>query len=315
MDTRPIFVPSRRRFRPARVLAVLALVAVVVAGGTALVVQIVGQVSEPIAATTTTAADAGEAMASADWPATGAAAYAVDDGAVVASSDEALPMASVSKVVTALLVLEARPLELGQQGGDYWFTQQWQREYEEYLARGESALKVPVGGMLTQYQLLQGMLMGSACNYADILVESIWGDQASFAAAAEAYLADRGIDGITMVEATGIDRRNTATAAALVEVGRVALAHPVIAEIAATAEVDLPGAGQVENTNDLLADPGVVGLKTGTLDGSNLLSAKDVDVGGEPIRVFAVVLGQPDDEARFTASRALYASIERSLAG
>ncbi len=301
----------------------VALVAVVVAGGTALAVQIVEQVSDPPAASSSAPAAGGSAEtpqadsggAEIAWPSTGAAAYAVGDADPVASSGGPLPMASVSKVITALVVLEARPLEPGQQGGDYWFTDQWQREYEEYLARGESALKVPVDGMLTQYQLMQGMLLGSACNYADILVESIWGDQASFAAAAADYLAARGIDGITMAEATGIDPRNTATAAALIEVGRLALAHPVVAEIVATREVDLPGAGHVENTNDLLADPGVVGVKTGTLDGSNLLSAKDVEVAGEMIRVFVVVLGQPDDDARFAASRALYASIERELAG
>ncbi len=316
MDTRPISVPNRRRFRPARALALLALAAVVVSGGTALAVQIIGQGAAPSAASSLApSSEVSEASWSPDWPASGAAAFAVGDGEIVASSNAALPMASVSKVVTALLVLEARPLEVGQQGGDYWFTEQWNREYEEYLARGESALKVPVDGMLTQHQLLQGMLIGSACNYADILVESIWGDQAAFATAAAEYLEDRGIDGITMVEATGIDPRNTATATALIEVGRLALAHPVIAEIVATAEVDLPGAGRVENTNELLADPGVVGLKTGTLDGSNLLSAKEIPAGGETARVWAVVLGQPDDEARFSASRELYASIERGIAG
>jgi D-alanyl-D-alanine carboxypeptidase (penicillin-binding protein 5/6) len=88
----------------------------------------------------------------------------------------------------------------------------------------------------------------------------------------------------------------------------------VIAEIVATQSVDLPGAGLVENTNDLLADQGVVGVKTGTLEGSNLLSAKDLPgADGESVRVFAVVLGQPDDDARFTASRALYAQVEDRL--
>lgn len=224
-------------------------------------------------------------------------------------------MASVSKVITALLVLEERPLAPGEVGGDYWFTQKWQDEYEQYIARGESALKVPVDGMLSQRQLLQGMLIGSACNYADILVESVWGDHAAFAAAADDFLADHGIDGIAMVEPTGIDPRNTATPGALVGVGQLALDNPVISEIVAKRSVDIPGAGHVESTNDLLADSGVVGIKTGTLEGSNLLSAKDISVNGETIRVFAVVMGQPDDEARFTASRELYREAEGIFAG
>ncbi|WRH19049.1 hypothetical protein GC092_09955 [Microbacterium sp. JZ37] len=224
-------------------------------------------------------------------------------------------MASISKVVTALMVLEERPLEPGEQGGDYWFTEEWDIAYRDYIARGESALKIPVDGMLTQHQLLQGMLIGSACNYADILVTSIWGDEAAFATAAAAFVSENGLDGITMVEPTGIDTRNTATPEALIELGRLALENPVIAEIVATPSVDLPGAGLVENTNDLLADPGVVGIKTGTLEGSSLLSAKDVPDGdGGTTRVYAVVLGQPDDDARFTASRKLYAQVEASLA-
>ncbi|MGX9346583.1 D-alanyl-D-alanine carboxypeptidase family protein [Microbacterium sp. KNMS] len=250
-----------------------------------------------------------------DWPSQGQAAVAIADGDVVASSDAPVPMASISKVVTALMVLEERPLEPGEQGGDYWFTEEWDIAYRDYIARGESALKIPVDGMLTQHQLLQGMLIGSACNYADILVTSIWGDEAAFATAAAAFVSENGLDGITLVEPTGIDTRNTATPEALIELGRLALENPVIAEIVATPSVDLPGAGVVENTNDLLADPGVVGIKTGTLEGSSLLSAKDVPDGdGGTTRVYAVVLGQPDDDARFTASRELYAQVEASVA-
>jgi D-alanyl-D-alanine carboxypeptidase (penicillin-binding protein 5/6) len=248
------------------------------------------------------------------WPREGAAAVAIGDGETLTPSDEPHAMASVTKLLTALMVLEAAPLELGDAGPEYHFVERWNDSYEEYLARDESALPVPAGGVLTQHQLLQGMLLGSACNYADILVAELWGDDAAFAAAAADFLAAHGLDGITVTEPTGIDPANTARPSALIELGRLALADPVIAEIVATPAVEIPGAGLVENTNDLLADPGVVGLKTGTLDGSNLLSAKDIRVGDETVRVFAVVLSQSDDEARFVASRALYSAVEAQLA-
>ncbi|WP_203137996.1 hypothetical protein [Microbacterium sp. JZ31] len=247
------------------------------------------------------------------WPAEGAAAVAVGDGETLTPSDEVHAMASVTKLVTALMVLDAKPLAPGEPGPEFHFVEKWNDSYEEYLARDESALPVPAGGSLTQYQLLQGMLMGSACNYADILVEEIWGDDAAFAAAASEFLPAHGIEDITVVEATGIDPANTATPSALIELGKLALADPVIAEIVATPEIELPGAGLVENTNDLLTDPGVVGIKTGTLDGSNLLSAKDITVGDQTVRVYAVVLSQADDEARFVESRALYAAVEAQL--
>ncbi len=119
--------------------------------------------------------------------------------------------------------------------------------------------------------------------------------------------------GITVVEPTGIDPRNTASPEALIALAKRALADPVIAEIVAKPSVELPGAGLVTNTNGLLADPGVVGIKTGSLDACNLLSAKDIVVGDTTVRVYAAVLGQPDDATRLAASRTLYSEVEAAL--
>jgi D-alanyl-D-alanine carboxypeptidase (penicillin-binding protein 5/6) len=134
-----------------------------------------------------------------------------------------------------------------------------------------------------------------------------------YASAANSWLAAHGVPGVTVVEPTGMDPRNTASAGALIPLARKALENPVIAEIVAKQSTLLPGAGTVENTNELLADAGVIGLKTGTLDAWNLLSAKDVAVGDTTVRLYASVLGQPDDEARLAASRALYAQLEAEL--
>ncbi|MFM9746186.1 hypothetical protein ACKI2C_52405, partial [Streptomyces brasiliscabiei] len=71
--------------------------------------------------------------------------------------------------------------------------------YYDYLAQDESALGVPVDGVLTQYQMLQGILMGSAGNYADRLASTIWPTDAVFARAASAWLARHGLAGITVV--------------------------------------------------------------------------------------------------------------------
>jgi D-alanyl-D-alanine carboxypeptidase (penicillin-binding protein 5/6) len=216
-------------------------------------------------------------------------------------------MASITKVVTALLVLDRMPLAVGESGPDYSFSAADSAEYWEYRYRDESALDVPVGGTLTEYQMLQGMLIGSANNYADRLASRIWASDALFADAANTWLAQHGLDGITVVEPTGIDPGNTADPASLLALASRALADPVIAEIVATRSVDLPGAGLVENTNSLLADEGVVGVKTGTLDESwNLLSAEEVAIGDTTVRLYASVLGEVDAEGRDDASRSMY---------
>ncbi|TDN91353.1 D-alanyl-D-alanine carboxypeptidase [Microbacterium sp. BK668] len=248
------------------------------------------------------------------WPVEGSGAVAVQgfDG-TVASTQDAAPIASITKVVTALLVLEEMPLALGEQGPEYRFTSNDRSAYWGYRSRGESALDVPAGGTLTEYQLLEGMLIGSANNYADRLASNLWPNDAVFARAADDWLEAHGVPGITIAEPTGFDRRNTASAAALIPLAQKALANPVIAEIVAKREVDLPGAGRVTNTNGLLADPGVIGVKTGSLDDFNLLAAKNITVGDTPVRLYASVLGQPDDPRRVEATRALFAQLESEL--
>ena len=63
------------------------------------------------------------------------------------------------------------PLAVGEQGPEYRFTAADRSALLAVPQRGESALDVPVGGTLTQYQLLEGMLVGSANNYADRLAQ------------------------------------------------------------------------------------------------------------------------------------------------
>jgi D-alanyl-D-alanine carboxypeptidase (penicillin-binding protein 5/6) len=306
---------ARRRRRLARTIVIAVVAVMLGSGAVGITNALLGDTGDAPSAVAEVAPETADGLDPAliAWPKQGTAAVAVGGGEVHVAADQPVPMASITKLITALMVLEERPFAPGEPGDVYHFISRWNASYEEYLARGESALPVPAGGTLTQYQLLQGMLMGSACNYADILVTEIWGDDAAFAAAAGAFLVENGLDGIVVVEPTGIDPADTATAAALIGLGRLAMADPVIAEIVATPAVELPGAGLVENTNELLADPGVVGIKTGTLEKSNLLSAKDIVTAQGTVRVYVAALGQPDDEARFSVSRDLYRSVEAQL--
>jgi D-alanyl-D-alanine carboxypeptidase (penicillin-binding protein 5/6) len=304
--------PRRSPFR-AGVIVPFAIIALLIGAYSATVLlwplhaippTVEGVQVEPIAA----------APAAVTWPGTGSASVAVEGiPGVVASAADAVPMASITKVVTALVVLDEMPLAPGEQGPEFRFTARDSDAYWDYLSNNESALDVPVGGTLTQYQLLEGMLMGSAGNYADRLAGNLWPTDAVYAQAANTWLAAHGVPGITVVEPTGIDPRNTASPEALIALAKRALANPVIAEIVAKQSVELPGAGVVTNTNGLLADPGVVGIKTGSLEAWNLLSAKDIPIGDTTVRVYSAVLGQPDDAARLAVSRTLYSELEAAL--
>ncbi|MGN7969601.1 D-alanyl-D-alanine carboxypeptidase [Microbacterium sp. 22296] len=253
--------------------------------------------------------------ASPAWPAEGEAAIAIDGVPETLTTAATAPesIASITKVVTALVVLDRLPLAPGEQGPSYAFTQADSADYWQYRARGESSLDVPVDGSLTELQMLQGMLIASANNYAQRLASDLFGTDAEFSTAANQYLAERGIEGITIVNPTGIEEGNTATPAALIALAERALANPVIAEIVRTPELTLPGAGTFTNGNALLSDPGVIGVKTGTLDAWNLLTAKDITVGDATIRAYAAVLGQPGPDTRNQATRDLFARIEQEL--
>ena len=254
-------------------------------------------------------------VAALTFPAQGSAAVSVAGfGAPVASGQDAVPIASITKLVTALVVLEEMPLAVGEQGPEYRFTASDRTQYRAYRNRGESALDVPVGGTLTEYQLLEGVLISSANNYADRLASGLWPSDAVYASAARSWLEKHGVPGVTVVEPTGIDPRNTASAASLLVLMEKAVANPVIAEILAKPTTDLPGAGTITTTNGMLADAGVIGGKTGTLRADhNLVAAKNVMIGETPVRLYGAVLGQADDAGRVEALRALFAQIEAEL--
>ena len=68
------------------------------------------------------------------------------EGVLAASGDQsAFPMASITKVVTALVVLEAKPLEAGEQGPDIEFTADDVEVYNQVLAQNGSVQPVRAG--------------------------------------------------------------------------------------------------------------------------------------------------------------------------
>jgi len=247
------------------------------------------------------------------WPSAGSAGVGIAGISSAASTPDAASIASVTKVVSSLMVLDRLPLQVGQQGPEYAFGSGDSVEYWDYLRADQSALDVPVDGVLTEYQLLQGTLLGSANNYIDRLAREIWGNDEQFARAAEAWIAERGITGLTVVTPSGFDERNVATPEALLNLAERAMQNPVFAEIVGSKGADIPGAGHVENTNGMLADPGVVGIKTGTLVGWSLLTAKDVTVGETTVQLYAAVLNQADNDERLAVTRSLFTQVETAL--
>jgi D-alanyl-D-alanine carboxypeptidase (penicillin-binding protein 5/6) len=235
-----------------------------------------------------------------DWPDYGLGAIGLaDDDEVLASygGDEARPIASITKIVTALVVLDKHPLAVDEAGPEIRMgaadVALRSHYYDEYRAK---VFPVWAGLTFTERELLDLALIESAANYAGSLATWAFGSDAEFATAARAWLDAHGLDGISIVEPTGLDPANAATAADLLELGRIALDHPVVAQIVGTRELTVHDVGLLENTNELLGSSGVTGIKTGTLDdyGSNLLFSANVPTAdGGQVAIVGVVLGGP----------------------
>lgn len=250
-----------------------------------------------------------------DFPAYGASGVgAVGYDGVLASNGVTtpLPIASISKVVTALVVLDAHPLGLGESGPDIVFTDADVDFYDQQLAEDGIVADVTPGQAMSQLNLLTVMLMKSANNYGQTLATWAFGSESAYVDAARAWLAAKGFASTSINDATGMNPANTSTVTDLIAIGKLALENPVIATAVSTTALDVPGLGVVENRNGLLGIDGVDGIKTGTLDesGACLLFAADHVIGGETVTLVGVVLGGPDHPTINAAIQGLIAQAD-----
>jgi len=215
--------------------------------------------------------------------------------------DSARPIASISKLITALVVLDAKPLvDTADQGPTITFSAADHALYDQYYVLGATIAVMPTGSRMSERDALEAMLVISASNYADAVSTWAYGSRSAFLRATREWLAANGLTRTTIVEPTGIDPRNVSTPTDLIALGKIAMANPVIAQIVGTPVLDVPPIPAGENTNELLGLHGVTGIKTGTLEesGANLLFSANVDVGlPHPLQVVGVVLGSIADDA------------------
>ena len=252
------------------------------------------------------------------WPAAGEAGLFIEGAGEVGSSGgkSPVPMASTAKIMTALLVLEDRPLAAGQPGPVISVTQADVATFIAERNQNESVLPVAVGEQLSQYQLLQGLLLPSASNYADMLARWDAGDVATFVSRMNMRAAALGMSATHYADVSGFSPLSVSIPSDLVTLGRTAMQQPVFAEIVAQPQATLPVAGVVHNLDALLGQGGVVGIKTGHTDqsGGCFVVAADLTIEGAPARIYGAVMGQPNALAgAFSATTTLLHAVSPVL--
>ncbi|MFC4536762.1 D-alanyl-D-alanine carboxypeptidase family protein [Sphaerisporangium dianthi] len=256
------------------------------------------------------------------WPSTGQAAVEVTgrkDGLSVYGEQRPVPIASVTKVMTALVILRDHPLAGNAAGPSIRVDRQASIESGN---RDESTVPITEGQSFTERQLLELMLIPSGNNAARLLARWDAGSERAFVRKMNAVAAELGMRNTTYTGASGYESTTVSTAVDQLKTARQAMKNPVLRDIVATREITVPGiAGEIVNTNKLLELPGVVGLKTGTSSaaGGALLWAVRPASGDRDRLILGVVLrqGDPGDtleenkEAAFVASGRLIAAARR----
>lgn len=231
------------------------------------------------------------------WPDYGQAAIGASRLGVLETHgpQTAVPSASVAKVMTALAVLQKKPLKLGEQGPILTLSATDTALYSSYVLKNGSVVPVTVGERISEYQVLQAMLLPSANNMADSLAIWAFGSLDNYTAFANQYAKQLGLTSTHIADASGFSAATVTTSSDLVKLGLIAMQTPTLAEIVGQSQADITGAGTVKNVNLLLGQSGIVGIKTGNTDeaGGVYLSAAKTTINGTPVTLVAAVMGAP----------------------
>lgn len=204
-------------------------------------------------------------------------------------------IASTTKLMTALLVLEHTDPDDVFRGADY------------DAASVESQIGLRRGERMAVEDLFEALVLESANDAAVTLAEGVSGSRDAFVDDMNERARELGLDDTRYVDPIGLDEDNRSSAEDLARLARVLLRHEPFAEVADQPTAVLETGARrrvVRNRNRLVArHPFVDGVKTG-----HTRRAGYVLVGsgtGRGKQVVSVVLGEPSEAARDEDSLAL----------
>jgi D-alanyl-D-alanine carboxypeptidase (penicillin-binding protein 5/6) len=235
------------------------------------------------------------------WPATGEAAVAIPAVGYAAQSgpEQPVPVASMTKVMTAYVVLHDHPLATGVNGPNITVTPAEAQDFTTDLNTTQASVEIQAGEVLSERQALDGMLVHSANDLAYTLATWDAGSIPAFVAKMNAAAVKLGMHQTHYADASGYTPHSVSTAADLLKVTSAAMAYPAFAQGVAMPSVTLPVSGTALSYTPLLvggteSTPGVVGVKSGftSAAGGGDILAYQTSVGGQPVTVLAAVTSQ-----------------------
>jgi D-alanyl-D-alanine carboxypeptidase (penicillin-binding protein 5/6) len=240
-----------------------------------------------------------------DYSTSAKSALAIDTGTgtilYAKDSTTPVPIASVTKLVTALVILSRH------QPADSVTLPQ----LPQYQPADER-LGLVAGETYTVADLLRATIINSANDAADTLALADAGSTAKFAARMNAKMAEWGISGTHFNNPTGlVDEGNFATADALGKIARLTLTNDFMRSIMNQQQATITSATgrtiNLQTTNKLLATGEFYGIKTGYTPAAGECFVGLTRIDGH--EVITVILGSGD---RFGATQSLVNWISRS---
>jgi serine-type D-Ala-D-Ala carboxypeptidase (penicillin-binding protein 5/6) len=215
-----------------------------------------------------------------------------------AGLSEPVPLGGTAKVITALVVLDAKPLAAGEQGPALTISREDYDGFLGYITESSRAVPMITGEQWSQRDVLIAMLLGSSNAHSDVLARWAFGSIDGYLAAAQTWLTEQGLTSVQLVDATGLDEGDVGTASDLARISAMAFADPVIAEIMALPNATVSGNRRVENVAVHAADLGVRGLSLSYTDQAGLCFLFALDVtpadGGDEVTLYGAFLREPD---------------------
>ena len=201
-------------------------------------------------------------------------------------------IASVTKIMTALVIVNDFPLEPGQSGPTLTFTKDDVADWEDTVHRGGSNVKVVEGEHLSLQQCLQALLVRSANNIARKLAVYDAGSVEAFTVKMNEQAKAMGMASTTYVEPSGFKPGSKSTPSDQMIAAKALYANPVLREIVGQEYVDLPENGSMASYTPMVNQPGVKGIKSGrsVLAGGCDVMAYEAEVQGVTTTAFVVVM-------------------------
>ncbi len=212
------------------------------------------------------------------------------------SEDTEVPMGSITKVMTAIVVLQSAGLNLSQLNTVPAGIVDYDNKY------GASTAALVPGQRLTTLQLLYALLVPSGCDAAYTLAQAYGPGLDGFIAKMNATAAALGLKNTHFSDFSGLpdptEYSTYSTPSDLIRLGRVAMRLPLFASIVKTGSYHVDAvtgehpAFTWKTTNPLLGVyPGTEGIKTGSTDAAGDCLLFEAFKGNED--VIGVVLDDP----------------------